>query len=357
VTGYFVTTNTFNESALAEASRGRRIWPIDGEHLVRYITYIRGTRAELSCDTENDPRLRRIPPAPVPPDVFLAADNIDFRSTHNTKVLALANHKGGVGKTTSALNIALGLAAQDQQVLLVDMDPQANLTSELPPQAPGATPAFIDDYFTGKRQLASLIRQTQFPRVWPLPSVNALTRSDEGIAAGPATELRFARDLHAPDIVPPQNLDARPFDWIIIDTGPSIGHLTRSALAASHGVLVPVAPEMFADLGAHILKETVGTVQALVGKPIDILGFLITKWRENALNNSLVTSFTNEVVPKGWTILKARIPLDEANITRAHNEVAAPRTILSGSAGSAGSVGSAAPVIGFSRLVFPCAGS
>ncbi|MFI5277251.1 MAG: AAA family ATPase, partial [Ktedonobacterales bacterium] len=291
VTGYFVTTSSFNDPALAEAQHGRRIWPIDGDHLVRYITYIRGSRAATVDDFDPDRSLHTNAVAPISPIVFFTADAIECRPAHSTTILTLANNKGGVGKTTSALNIALGLAALDQQVLLVDMDAQANLTRSLPLQAPSAAPGHIGDYFTRKRSLADLIRPTQFKRVWLIPSDSALSHADLGNAAGPGVELRFERDLHAQEIMPPQVLDARPFDWIIIDTNPHMGLFTRSALAASHSVIVPVSPSVFADQGTNLLTETVSTVVALTGRPISILGFLVTQWKEDALNTDLLAKF------------------------------------------------------------------
>lgn len=167
--GYVVTTSTLNGAARAEVERAPRIWPVDGNHLVRYINYVRGTREAASEDTEPDPRLRSNPLAPVPPEALLAADEITFLHPNTTTVLTVANHKGGVGKTTTALNLAFGLAAMDQQVLLVDTDSQANLTRDLPVQAPSAVPGHLGDYFARRRSLASLIRQTQFKRVWTTP--------------------------------------------------------------------------------------------------------------------------------------------------------------------------------------------
>lgn len=320
VVGYFVTTSTFNDPALAEANKVPRIWPVDGDHLVRYIAYVRGTRAKLAKDTENDARLRRNPLAPIPPEVLLAADEIAYRPAKTTRVLALANHKGGVGKTTSALNIAFGLAVQDQQVLLVDMDPQTNLTRSLPSPAPDAVPAHIGEYFTGKRRLGSLVRQTQFPRVWLIPSSPTLTHSDEGIAAGPGIEMRFARDLHAFDIVPPANLDARPFDWIIIDTGPSMGLFTRSAFAASHNVLMPLAPGAFADMGLELLIDTVHTMTALTGHPIEILGCLVTQWQENPTNRQLLAVAAQALNDVHVPMFATKIPWDKPHIEKAHLE-------------------------------------
>lgn len=329
--GYTVTTSTFNGPALIEAKKEPQIWAINGEHLVRYIDYVRGTR-EVACeDTEPDPRLRINPLVPIPPEALLAADEIEFRDPNKTTILTVANHKGGVGKTTTALNLAFGLAALDQQVLLVDTDSQANLTRDLPVQAPDAVPGHLGDYFARRRTLASLVRQTQFKRVWLIPSSRDVTRSDVGIAAGPGAEARFVRDLHAPEVVPPSNLDARPFDWIIIDTGPSMGLFTRSALAASHCVLVTVAPSPFADLGTDLLLKTVNTMQALTGRHIHVLGCLVTQWKDDATHQSLLAQLTQRIEPSGLTILAAKVPLDKNHIEKAHLETGSgqSRTLFS----------------------------
>lgn len=316
--GYVVTTSTLNGAARVEVERPPRIWPVDGNHLVRYINYMRGTREAASEDTEPDPRLRSNPLVPIPPEALLAADEITFRDPSMTTVLTMANHKGGVGKTTSALNLAFGLAALDQQVLLVDTDAQANLTRDLPVQAPNAIPGHLGDYFARRRTLASLIRQTQFKRVWLIPSSREVTHSDAGVAAGPGAEARFVRDLHAPDIIPPPNLDARPFDWIVIDTGPSMGLFTRSALAASHCVLVPVSASPYAEEGVNLLVKTVNVMSALTGRSIHVLGCLITLWKDDAISRQLVTDLTQKIEPKGLALLASRIPLDKNHVERSH---------------------------------------
>lgn len=320
VLGYVVTTSDFNKFAKDAASQSPRVWPIDGAHFLRYINYVRGTRAVEAVDTEPDVRLRTNLPAPISPEVLLAADDIARRPVSQTKVLVLANHKGGVGKTTTALNLAAALDAQDQQVLLVDMDAQANLTKDLPPQAPDAAPLHIGDYFTRKHALPALVRQTQFKRVWLIPSSNALIHSDLGIAAGPGAEVRFVRDLHAQAVVPPPNLDTRPFDWILIDTGPSMGLFTRAAVAAAHYVLMPIAPGVFTDLGANLLVETVGAMGALIGNPITILGSLVTQWKDDSINDALLALAKPNLEGTGIPLLEAKIPLDKSNIENAHLE-------------------------------------
>src|SRR5258708_7520125 len=191
------------------------------------------------------------------------------------------------------------------------MDAQANITRILPSQAPGAVALHLGDYFTHKRPLSALVRQTQFKRVWLLPSDNALTRSDAGITAGPGAELRFVRDLHALEVAPPHILDSRPFDWIIMDTGPSMGFFTCAAVAASHDVLMPIAPSVFTDLGANLLVETVAAMRALVGAPIMILGCLVPQWKEDVLNKSFLALAKPNLEGGGIPPLKTMIPLEK----------------------------------------------
>jgi len=316
VVGYFVTTSSFLNTALKEAKNGRRIWPIDGDHFRRYITYVRGSRTTQGQNADAGSSLAAYSLAPITPDAFFDADKPIWRSTAQTKVLALANNKGGVGKTTTAVNLAFGLAGQGHQVLLVDLDAQANLTRTLAhPQADKVTSLHLGDYFACRRPLADLVRQTQFPNVWLIPSDNDLTLTDTGVAAGPDAELRFARDLHAPDIVPPPNLDTRAFDWIILDTGPSMGFFTRSALAASHYVIMPIAAGVFASFGPDQLRHTIGTMQALVGRPIDLLGSVITQWKNDALSRQFLTQVEATIA-----VLGEKVPMDKSHIDKVHFE-------------------------------------
>lgn len=318
VPGYFVTTSTFLGPALTQANESPRIWPIDGSHWLRYMAYLRGSRALR--DASASPTTTASSFAPISPASLFAADHIVHRPTTTTKVLALANHKGGAGKTTTALNLAFGLGGKDydQQVLLIDMDPQANLTRALAsPHAATATPMHIGEYFTGKRSLAELVRPTQFSTVWLIPSHRDLTLSDVGLAGGPDLELRFVRDVHAMDLTPPPVLSSRPFDWIIIDTGPSMGFFTRSALAASHYVVMPLCPSLFANLGVDFLRNTIDTMSALTGVPITLLGGVVTQWQENQFNRDLLAP-----VAQSLPILGDKVPLDRPNIEKAHQETA-----------------------------------
>jgi chromosome partitioning protein len=317
--GYFVTTSSFQDLAFVEAVDGPRVWLIDGAHLIRYIDYVRGSRPMRSLNEEEGNSLSAYTLAPIAPDALFSADEAQWRLPSQTKVLTLANHKGGVAKTTTAVNLAFGLAGQGKQVLLVDMDGQANLTSLLPhPQPDKVETSDLSDYFAGRRKMSALVRQTEFPNVWLMPSSTKLTLSDTGVAAGPEAELRFATDLHAPEIAPPSNLDARPFDWIIIDTGPSMGFFTRASLAASHYVIMPAAPGVFASKGPNLLKRTIGTMEALVGRPISLLGSVITLWTNDAMSRGFVRD-----VDTALSVLGDEVPLDRSHIERAHFDTGA----------------------------------
>jgi chromosome partitioning protein len=320
--GYAVTTGSFNGPALAEAEKSPRIWPIDGTHLLRYIDYVRGSHiADTAEESEADIRLRGEPLPPVAPEVLLAADDIARRPQRETTVLTLANNKGGVGKTTTALNLAFGLSRPEynQQVLLVDLDPQANLTRALPPRSPNGAQLHVGDYFAGRCKLTDLIRQTQFDGVWLIPSDNALALADRGVSRAELV-LRFERDLHAADVVPPRMLDTRPFDWMIIDTGPSMGLFTRAALAASHDVLMPIAAGAFADMAPNLLVSTVQAMGALTGKRITILGSLVTQWKSDRLHEDLWARAKSELNGYGIVPFETKIPDDKTTIERAHLE-------------------------------------
>lgn len=225
IPGYILTTSILNDPAQVQARRDPRIYWVDGERLLRYITYVRGTRSTPKWQAEET----MVPPgptlAPISPEILEIADNISRRRTEDTVILAVANH---------------------------------------------AVPGHLGEYFAGRRPLADLVQPTEFKGVWLIPANEEMSQEDRGGAYGPNAELRFIGDLHAPTLIPPPVLEARPFDWIILDTGPSMGFFTRPALAAAQYVLMPIAPGAFADLGLHQLRQTVATMQALSIEPITV---------------------------------------------------------------------------------------
>ncbi len=185
------------------------------------------------------------------------------------KIIAVANQKGGVGKTTTAINLAASLAMADRSVLLVDLDPQSNLTSGL-----GLT-ARIPDGATVYHALTSdqvldpvpfeLVTEVTGLRV--IPADRNLTGAEVELVALPNREARLRPFL--------QQVRSR-YDLILVDTPPSLGLLTLNALVAADSVLIPMNCEYFALEGLAELTATIGRVQAGLNPDLTLEGILLT---------------------------------------------------------------------------------
>lgn len=300
--GYLVNTSGFTKSAKVQAALNPKILLIDGERLMRYITYVRGSRYLGSMGSL------------IPPEALLAGEQLARRDPQQTCVLTVANNKGGVGKTTTALFLARSLAAQGQRVLLVDLDGQANLTSSLALAAADASKPSIADYFMGTYQLAQIVRPTPHANLWLIPSHASLRLIGPHTMARPAVELQFVRDLHAPALVPPlYQTDA--FDWMILDTPPDLAYYTRMALAAAHEVLAPTFGEEYDRNGLKHINDSLTTMGALIGRPIHLVGMVVTRWQDFAGRAQSYAIFESEAFSEGISVLQTKIPFDPALIS------------------------------------------
>ena len=186
----------------------------------------------------------------------------------SARILSVANQKGGVGKTTTAINLAASLALADQRVLVVDMDPQANLTSGVGLKGQAAPAGTIYDALTADvEDPAAFVLATQMAGLSIIPADRNLTGAEIDLVPLQHRESRLKSVLDP--------LRER-FDYILIDTPPSLGLLTLNALVAADAVLIPLNCEYFALEGLADLVATLRRVRAAFNPNLDIAGVLMT---------------------------------------------------------------------------------
>jgi len=198
------------------------------------------------------------------------------------RVLAVANQKGGVGKTTTAVNLSAGLALAGHPTLLIDFDPQASATSGLGVH-PQELEASVYHVLIGARAADDAIRTTQIDNLSLLGASRDLIGAEIELVPLPRREYRLDEAL---------TQVRRRFEFIIIDCPPSLGLLTVNALTAADAVLIPLQCEYYALEGLSALLETVGFIRQSLNPKLDIQGLLLTMFDTR---NGLAHQVVNEV--------------------------------------------------------------
>lgn len=199
-------------------------------------------------------------------DSQAALDLTGLQRTGGAPILAVANQKGGVGKTTTAVSLSAALADSGARVILVDLDPQANASSGLGARA-GAEQTTTYHTLLGSANAADAILETSVPNLRLLPSSIDLAGAEVELVSAFSREQRLRRVLE------PLRTEA---DLLVVDCPPSLGLLTVNALSAADGVIVPIQCEYYALEGLEALRRNVELVRSNLNPDLRILGFALT---------------------------------------------------------------------------------
>lgn len=225
------------------------------------------------------------------------------------RILAVANQKGGVGKTTTAINLGTALAAVGERVLLIDMDPQGNASTGLgvPREQRRVT---IYDSIVDARPLHEAAVRTQVPNLWLVPSDPDLSGIE--IELGQA-ERRSFRLRDAIDRLKQLKDELKP-TYVLIDCPPSLNLLTVNAMSAADAVLVPLQCEFFALEGLTQLMRTIDLVRSSLNPRLDIQGIVLTMYdRRNALSGQVEADVRGHFGDKVYqTVIPRNVRVSEA---------------------------------------------
>ncbi len=220
------------------------------------------------------------------------------------RVIAIANQKGGVGKTTTAINLSTGLAAIGRKVLMVDLDPQGNASTGLGIDRTNRRVSSYD-VLMGGASVADAQLETSIPGLYLIPSTVDLTGAELELISLPRRAYRLREALAA---------TVHEFDYVLIDNPPSLNLLTVNALVAAKSVVVPLQCEFFALEGLSMLMKTIERIRNSFNAELEIQGIVLTMYdKRNNLSDQVaqdVRDFLGDMVYK--TIIPRNVRVSEA---------------------------------------------
>ncbi len=220
-----------------------------------------------------------------------------------SRILTIANQKGGVGKTTTAVNLAASLAAAERRTLLIDVDPQGNAGSALGIRRDDSERSVYEVLLDGI-PLKDAVRKTELKFLDVVPASQHLVGAELELAAIDGRELRLKRAVDA---------IAGEYEYIIIDCPPSLGLLTLNGLVAAQGVMIPLQCEYYALEGLADVLKTIELVRAAANPGLKVDGIVLTMYSANNLSNQVADeirkTFSDQVFE---TVIPRNVRLSEA---------------------------------------------
>lgn len=220
-------------------------------------------------------------------------------------VLSVINHKGGVAKTTTSINLASSWAAAGKKVLLIDMDPQASATHAIFGER--EFPSTVYDVLINRATAADSIYFSDNYKIDVLPAEIMLSGVDIQLSAQYGRERILKRAI---------DLVKRKYDKIIIDCSPSLGLLTVNALMASKDILIPICPEYFSIKGVELILETIESLHSGLGHRINVKGIVITRYRTRKVISGVIENIKEQF---NLNVFESYIP-DNIAVEEAHHK-------------------------------------